>query len=50
MDKKLAKRFVAKVGPLERSRDPRDRKAAKDAESRLRKIIATVPSPRRLTA
>ncbi len=48
MDKKLARQFVAKVGPLEHSKNPKDRKAARRAESRLRKLIASVP--KRLTA
>ena len=46
MDKKLAREFVRKVGPLEHSTDPRDRKAARAAEARLRKINASVPKPR----
>ncbi len=51
MDRKLARQFVLKVGPLEKSNDVRDRKAARKAESRLRKVIASVPKPRsRLTA
>lgn len=50
MDKKLAKKFVRKVSPLERSPDPRDRKAAKVAESKLRRILRTIPAPRRLRA
>ena len=50
MDRKLARQFVAKVGPLEHSKDVRDRKAARKAESKLRKIIAKVPAPHRLTA
>lgn len=46
MDKKLARQFVAKVSPLEHSKDPRDRKAARKAETRLRKILKTIPPPR----
>ena len=47
MDRKLARQFVKRVSPLEHSADPRDRKAARKAESRLRKIIAKVPKPAR---
>jgi hypothetical protein len=51
VDKKLARQFVAKVSPLEHSDDPRDRKAAKKAEAKLRKILPTIPKPKgRLTA
>lgn len=50
MDKKLARQFVAKVSPLEHSPDARDRKAARKAEMRLKRIIRSVPAPRRLRA
>jgi hypothetical protein len=43
MDKKLGRQFVQKVGPLERSSNPRDRKAARRAESKLRKLNASIP-------
>ena len=49
MDKKLARQFVMKVGPLEHSDNVKDRKAARKAESKLRKLIASVP-PKRLSA
>jgi hypothetical protein len=50
MDKKLARQFVKKVGPLEHSKNPKDKKAAKAAERKLRRILPTIPKPRRLTA
>ena len=50
MDKKLAKQFVRKVSPLEHSEDPRDRKAARTAESKLRRVIRTIPNLRRRRA
>lgn len=49
MDKKLAREFVRKVSPLEDSKDPRDRKAARIAEARLRRVLKTIPKSR-LTA
>jgi hypothetical protein len=52
MDRKLARQFVRKVSPLEHSPDVRDRKAARKAESKLRRILKTIPKPkeRRLSA
>ena len=49
-DKRLARQFVKRVSPLEHSPDVRDRKAARRAETRLRKILKTIPAPKRLTA
>jgi hypothetical protein len=46
MDKKLARQFVHKVSPLEHSSDVRDRKAARKAESKLRRILKTIPKPK----
>lgn len=46
MDKKLAREFVRKVGPLEHSKNPKDRKAARKAEMKLRKVIKSVPRMR----
>jgi len=42
-DKKLAKQFVAKVSPLEHSKNPKDRAEARKAEKKLRKIIKQTP-------
>jgi hypothetical protein len=44
MDKKLARQFVAKVHPLEHSDNPKDRKAARVAEKKLRRILRTIPA------
>lgn len=43
MDKKLARQFVKKVGPLEQSDNPKDRAAAMKAEKKLRKINKNIP-------
>lgn len=45
-DKKLAREFVKKVGPLEQSKDSRDRKLATKYEAKLRKINRKIPPPR----
>ena len=46
MDRKLAKQFVKKVGPLEHSSDPKDREAARKAERKLKKVLKTIPKKR----
>ena len=46
MDKALAKEFVKKVGPLEHSKDAKDRKAARRAEMGLWLLLASVPEPK----
>lgn len=50
MDKKIARELVRKVGPLEHSNNPKDRAKAKKVESRVKKILRSVPKPKRLTA
>jgi hypothetical protein len=44
--KEIARQFVAKVGPLEHSKNSKDRKAARKAEMRLRKINRSIPRKR----
>jgi hypothetical protein len=46
MDKKLAAEFVKRVGPLEHSENVQDRKAARKAESKLRKLNKSIPKKR----
>lgn len=43
MDKVLAREFVKKVGPLEHSRNAKDRRAARQAELRLFRLLQTIP-------
>jgi hypothetical protein len=45
VDRKLAREFVRKVQPLEKSPLKEDRRAARSAEKRLRRILRKIPKP-----